>query len=172
MSNLKQLKQSDLKVIRELWYNELNGICPILGNEYPLSDFVVDHQHKLVKELSDETGKGLCRGAIQFQANALEGKISNAYRRYGLEKHIDLVSFLRNLADYLESNKIHTDEKLIHPNEAPRKPTLMKSSYNKLVKEIDGKQKVPEYKQKKGNLTKPLEVLFEKYNIKPEFKKL
>ena len=166
-----QLKQKDLKEVRERWFNELNGICPLLGNEYPLEEFVVDHQHKLVKELADETGKGLCRGAIQFQANALEGKISNSFKRLGLDKHIDLVTFLRNLADYLESNKIHTDEKLIHPNEAPRKPTLMKSSYNKLVKLIDGKQKIPEYKSKRGNLTKPLERLFEKYELEPEFKK-
>ena len=47
----------------------------------------------------------------------------------------------------------------------------MKSSYNKLVKEINGKQKVPEFKQKKGNLTAPLKKLFEKYNIEPQFKK-
>jgi hypothetical protein len=47
----------------------------------------------------------------------------------------------------------------------------MKSSYNKLVKVIDGKQVVPEFKQKKGNLTKPLEKLFEKYGVIPEFKK-
>ena len=168
---MEQLKQSDLKIIREKWYNEQDGICPILGNYYPLSEFCVDHQHKLVKEVADETGKGLCRGAIQFQANALEGKITNSFNRLGLSKHTDIISFLRNLADYLEYNKIHTDEKLIHPNEAPRKPILMKSSYNKLVKAIDGNQKIPEFKQKKGNLTKPLEKLFEKYNIKPEFKK-
>jgi hypothetical protein len=166
-----QLKQSDLKIIREKWFNEQNGICPLLGNEYPLSEFCVDHQHKLVKELADESGKGLCRGAIQFQANALEGKITNSFKRLGLEKHIDLVSFLRNLADYLENNKIHTDEKLIHPNEAPRKQTLTKSSYNKLVKTIDGKQKVPPYKDKRGNLSKPLEKLFIKYNIEITFKK-
>ena len=168
---MKQLKQTDLKIIREKWYKEQNGICPILGNYYDISEFCIDHQHKLVKEVADETGKGLCRGAIQFQANALEGKITNSFNRLGLSKHTDIITFLRNLADYLESNKIHTDEKLIHPNEAPRKPILMKSSYNKLVKEINGKQKVPEFKQKKGNLTAPLKKLFEKYNIEPQFKK-
>ena len=47
----------------------------------------------------------------------------------------------------------------------------MKSSYNELTKAIDGRQAIPEFKQKRGNLTKPLEKLFVKYNIEPKFKK-
>jgi hypothetical protein len=166
-----QLESKEIKELKENWHNEQNGICPLLKQEFPLDKMVIDHQHKLVNELPDETGKGLCRGAIQFQANALEGKFTNAFKRLGLEKHIDMVSFLRNLADYLEHNKIQEGELYIHPSEKTRKPTLMKSSYNKLVKAIDGAQKVPEFKNKRGNLTKALESLFEKYKVEPEFKK-
>lgn len=167
---MKQLKRADLKGLRLKWFTENKGICPILKKEYPIEDFCIDHQHKLKNELPDETGKGLCRGSIHLQANSLEGKILKSFNRLGLKKHIDLVSYLRNLADYLESNKIHTEEKLIHPNEAPLKKKLMKSSYNKLVKAINGKQSIPEYKDKRGNLSEPLKKLFIKYNIEPVLK--
>ncbi len=133
--------------------------------KYDISEMTLDHFHGLKSELPDESGKGLCRGVLHKQANSIEGKITNAFKRYGGDKHIDLISFLRNLADYLESNKIHTDEKWIHPTEEPKNPKLMKSSYNKLVKAISGKQKVPPYN---GKLTKQLEKLYEKYGIEPE----
>jgi hypothetical protein len=128
---------------------------------------VVDHQHKLKSELPDETGKGLIRDAIEFRTNCVEGKITNAFKRYGLDKLIDLPSFLRNLADYLECNRQHDEVKYIHPREEPKPPKLMKSSYNKLVKLIqkDGKR-VPKYSVR---LTKQLETLYSKYNLVPEF---
>ena len=133
---LNQLKQKDVNALKEKWYKEQGCVCPLFGKEYPLDKVVLDHQHKLKAELPDETGKGLCRGVIHFQANSIEGKITNAFKRYGGPDHIDLITYLRNLADYLEHNKIHTDEKFIHPSEEPRAPKLMKSSYNKLVKTI------------------------------------
>lgn len=165
---IRQLKQKDLPALREKWFKEQGGKCPLFGKEYPLSEFVVDHRHKLKSELPDESGKGLCRGVIHKQANSIEGKITNAFKRYGGDAHIDIVSFLRNLADYLELNKIHSEEKWIHPLEEPKNPKLKKVSYNKLVKAISGKQKIPEYN---GKFTKKLEILFDKYNIVPEFQK-
>jgi len=166
-----QLEQKDIKVLREKWHKEQNNICPVLKQEFPVDVMSLDHQHKLKSELPDETGKGLCRGTIHFQANIMEGKILSDFKRVGLEKMIDIVDFLRNLADYLEYNKIQEGEYYIHPSEKPRKLTLTKTSYNKLVKAIDGKQKVPPYKAKRGNLTKPLERLFEKYDVPIEYKK-
>ena len=165
-----QLKPKDIKPLRLKWYNEQNGICPILKNHYPVDKFCVDHQHKLVNELPSSDGKGLCRGAIHFQANALEGKIVNAFKRLGLPKHIDLIDYLRNLADYLESNKIQQGEKFIHPTESPRKLKLMKSSYNELVKAVGNDLTVPMYKNKRGNLTVVLERLYAKYKVTPKCK--
>ena len=167
-----QLKHKDLKPLREKWHNEQAGICPILKKEYSIEFFCVDHQHKLVNELPSEDGKGLCRGAIHKQANSLEGKISNAFKRLGLHKHIELTDYLRNLADYLDNNRIHKGELLIHPTEAPKKPKLMKSSYNELSKKIEDHSfyewvKLPCYK---GNFTKPLEKLFKEYGITPKLK--
>lgn len=163
---LRQLKQKDLKTLKERWYNEQDGYCPLFGNRYPIDDYVIDHAHKLKSELPDETGKGLCRGVIHRIANSIEGKITNSFRRYGGHNHTDLIQFLRNLADYLEKNKIHTEEKWIHPSEEPKPPKLMKSSYNKLVKAVAGKQKVPKYT---GKLTKGLEKLYKKYGVEPAF---
>lgn len=167
MKQLIQLKQKDLKPIKEKWWNENNQECPIMKLKYSLDEMVVDHQHKLKSELPDETGKGICRGAIYRFANALEGKITNNFKRMGLDKYIDLPTFLRNLADYLEENKINSDIMFIHPTEEPKKPKLTKTSFNKLCKAIklDGKQE-PKYSQ---NLTKQLQKLFEKYEIIPEF---
>jgi hypothetical protein len=164
---MKQLKAKDLKALRERWHEEQDLICPLFGKKYPHEEMTLDHYHALKSEGPDEnTGRGLCRGAIHKQANAIEGKITNAFRRYGGDKHIDLPTFLRNLADYLEHNKMHTEEKWIHPTEEPKPPKLMKSSYNKLVKAVNGKQKVPKYT---GKFTKPIERLFEKYGVEPAF---
>ena len=165
-----QLNKKDLKSLRERWYIDQNGICPILKKEYPIENFCIDHAHALKSEGANESGKGCARGNVHFQANAWEGKVNNSFKRLGLEKHIDIISALRNLADYLEHNRQHTEELLIHPNEKPRKPVLMKSSYNKLAK-IAIEKKLPEYKDKYGNYTKALEKLFIKYKLEPEFKK-
>ena len=169
-----QLKHKALKHLREKWHNEQDGICPILKKAYPIEFFCVDHQHKLINESPSEDGKGLCRGAIHLQANSLEGKISKAYKRLGLHKHIELTDYLRNLADYLESNRIHTGELLIHPTEAPKKKKLLKSSWNELKKAILNDNMVnfyiPEYKDKRGNLSKELEKLFSIYNIIPKLR--
>jgi len=163
---VRQLKQKDLKALKEKWYLEIYGICPLFGKKYPIEEFSLDHYHRTKTEPPGENGKGLCRGVLQFQANSIEGKITNAFKRYGGDKEIDIVSFLRNLANYLENNKIHTNEKWIHPSEEPKSPKLMKSSYNKLVKAIGNKQKIPPYNVK---LTKELQKLFEKYNVTPTF---
>jgi len=171
MKELIQLKQKDLLEIRKKWYSQQEGICPILKQVVPFENTVVDHQHKLKAEPADETGKGCVRGVLFNQANALEGKISNNFKRYGLNKYIDLPSFLRNLADYLEHNHLDDDILYIHPNEAPSYPILSKNSYNKVkslwAKDTSKKPKTfPLYSKK---MTKGLMSFFKRYNIEPIF---
>lgn len=168
MKQLIELKQKDLIKIKEKWWNEQNKICPLLKKELELKEFVIDHQHKLVSEISDATGKGCCRGAISRFGNALEGKITNNFKRMGLDKHIDLPSFLRNLADYLEHNHIDDEVLYIHPNEVAKEPKLRKDCYNRLKKVHDGKSKFPSYPSS-GKLTVGLLKLFDKYEIEPIF---
>ena len=169
---LKQLKGKELAPLRKRWWEQNGKICLVTKKEIPLSDAVMDHQHKLKAELADETGRGLCRGVLSRSGNAWEGKVTNSFKRLGLHNYTDIVSALRNLADYLECNHIHTDEQLyIHPSEAPKKIKLTKRCYNKLKTKAskDPKAKMAKFPKYTGNATKDLKKLFEKYDIDLEF---
>jgi len=164
---MKELKQKDLNPLRAQLHNEQNGICPILKQQFDVSEMVIDHQHKYKKsDPNGVDGAGMVRGCIQYQANVIEGKVSNAYKRYGLHKFISLPDLLRNLADYLEQENLP----YIHPDEVEKPKKLMKSSYNLLKSSYNGKAKFPAY-PKSGKITKPLERLFEAYKIDPQFYK-
>ena len=169
IKELIQLKSSDIKTLKEKWYYENKGICPILKKEISLEKTVIDHLHKLKSEEAGVDGKGCCRDAIEFRANALEGKITNNFKRLGLDKEIDLPTFLRNLADYLENNHLNDNILYIHPSEKVKEKTVSKSNYNKLKKlytQEKRKAKFPEYPAS-GKLTKPLEKLFTEFGINP-----
>lgn len=170
MNEIIQLKSSDLKPLKEKWHDEQKSICPILKKQITLDRTVIDHLHKLKSEEPGIDGKGCCRGAIEFRANALEGKITNNFKRLGLDKEIDLPSFLRNLADYLENNHLQDDVLYIHPQEVKKEAKLKKSSYNKLKNIYNLKAKFPEY-PKTCKLTKKISELFRFYNLDPEFYK-
>ena len=121
--------------------------------------------------MPDETGKGLCRGVLSFQGNAWEGKVTNSFRRLGLNKKIDIITALRNLANYLECNHVQTDEiKYIHPNEAPKVFKITKRCYNKLITAMkkDPKAKMNKVPKYTGRFSKPLEKLMDQYGIKIE----
>ena len=151
MSDLTQLKSSQLKALREELYKEQGNICLILKEH--TENQVLDHCHT----------KGTCRGVIDREINVFLGKIENNCKRYKVQPE-DLPRILRNIADYLEKDHLP----LIHPTEAPKIPKLKKASYNKLKKEYKGKAKFPEY-PKTGKITKVLEKLFAEYMITPEF---
>ena len=150
------MEQSQLKKFREEQHEKQNNICPLLKTEVSSDKMVVDHKHKLKDEEPSIDGKGLIRGVIENRANAIEGKVSNYWKRmYGADesKHpISLPDYLRNLADYLENPPLD-DLKLIHPKEKPKKEKFMKSEYNKIAKyylEIfPKKKKIPPYPKAK-----------------------
>jgi len=181
--NLIKMKRSDIKLLRDKLWEQNNGVCPLLNIDIPKDKTVLDHIHKLNNEEVSEQ-KGTIRNAIDFRANAIEGKITNAYKRYfGTDesKHpTKLSTFLRNLADYLEKGA-YMDEHgnyYIHPNELPKPKQVSKRNYNRLKKLYDKetfnpfnpkskkKKKFPDYPKSK-KLTKELKLLFEQYNIPP-----
>lgn len=172
---MQQIAKSELKELREMLYEEQDGICPILKVEIPVEDMVVDHKHRKKSTPIGENGAGMIRGVIQRSANVVEGKLSNAYVRYGLHKFdITLPDFLRNLADYLENPPLES-EFFIHPSEAPPPKKLMRSSFNKLKKEW---QNDPQNKfrlfpafPKSGKMIKALRVMYDHYEITPEYYK-
>jgi len=164
---LIQLKRKDLKPLREEYHTDQDNICPILKQEFDVGDMVVDHLHMTKKETIGENDAGLIRGCIHRQVNSFEGKVVNSFKRYGMNKFgMSLPNLLRNLADYLELEA----SEYIHPNEAPKKPKLMKSSYNKLKKVYNQKRKFPAYP--KSGITKALQGIYDMYDITPEFYKV
>lgn len=174
MSELKYPKQKDLTEIRKKLHKEQNNICPILRQEFPVEDMVVDHQHMKAGETIGENGAGLIRGVIHRQANVLEGKLINAFYRYGLHKFCSPVEFLLNLAEYLKKDKLP----IVHPLESLKirkreRKKLQKNSYNKLLKklsEIGYNAKIPEY-PKNGYMDQKLNMLFKKVDLPPEYYK-
>lgn len=166
---LKQLKGKEVPALRKKWWLEQDKKCPVTGKEISLNETVLDHQHKLKGEEANEDGRGICRGVLSNRANAWEGKIWNSFKRLGLREHVDIVTALRNLADYLEKNHIHDEVQFIHPSEAPKRKKVKKSCYNKLVSEMkkaNDKRKIPKYT---GNLSKSLSKLLDDYKIEAEF---
>lgn len=166
---LVQLKSSEVKDLRNKWLEEQGFKCPVLNRLIEPSEATLDHLHKLKTEDPDESGKGCCRGVLSFKANSWEGKVTNSFRRMGLHKeNITLPEALRNLATYLEDNKLGEEIKYIHPNEKPPKRILTKRSHAELAKAASN-SKIPSYK--KGILTKKLEELYIKYKITPKYLK-
>ena len=155
---MQQLKQSDLAPLREKLHKEQDETCPILKQKFPVEEMVIDHQHKKSSDPIGLDGGGLVRGCIHNQANVIEGKITNTYKRYGLHKFIELPELLRNIADYLEQENLP----YVHPSEREKTPKLKKRSYNALKKVYTGKAKFPAY-PRSGKLTAPLRRIYEKY---------
>lgn len=168
----KEMRQKDIKYLREqIWkYNDRK--CPVLGVEIPLKDSALDHCHKKVSE-EYSPDKGTIRTTLDFRVNSVLGKLENSIIRYGLHNFEDfnLPEFLRNAADYFEEGAYRDSEGnyYIHPREVPKEPQVSKRNYNrlaKLYKESGKKPKFPEYPKSK-KLTIPLKKLFEEFEIEP-----
>jgi len=166
-----ELKQKDILPLKEKLHKQNNGKCPLLGITVDLSNMTLDHIHKLKSE-DYAADKGTIRNAIEFRANALEGKITNNWKRYfgaDVSKHpVDLPTFLRNLADYLEAGAlIENGTYHIHPSEVPKARKVKRSAYIKMVKLFElkyPKKKIPAYPKSK-KLTKGLGKLFDEFSI-------
>jgi hypothetical protein len=159
LEEVVQLEHNQIKYIRDSLLVKQNNICLLCENEIKAP--TLDHYHTKIQH-----GSGLIRGVICNTCNRMVGVIENNIARNNLS-FSDMPKFLVNLSDYLKTQR----EPFIHPTEKDKKPKLMKSSYNKLLKVIDNNQKVPAFQDKNGNFTAPLKKLFQKYNIIPEFKK-
>jgi hypothetical protein len=166
---MKQLKQKDVKQIREELLKKNDGICPILKIPLDPSDAALDHAHQ-DSEIS-ETVEGQIRSTIHKYANSLEGTMRSRFRRSGVASYIAFEEFLLNLYEYLMEYR----EPLLHPSHAAKPRKLMKSSYNELCKEIKKlnsflkKQiKCPDYPKSK-RLTKKLAELYDLVKIYPRY---
>jgi hypothetical protein len=164
MTELKQLKSSEVKQLRTEILEEQNGCCALCKE--PITETTgisLDHQHKKKSDPVGPDGDGLIRGVLCRACNVWEGKIWNNTQRYRQPESVkDRIDMLKSLISYYEKGTYD----IIHPTEKPKDPTVSKRNYNKLKKAYDGKKKFPEY-PKSGKLTIGLQVLFEEYGIEP-----
>lgn len=154
MAEFKSITHAKFRRLRyEQWLNQ-NRICPILKQLIQIEDATFDHKHRTKSEEIGEDGKGLLRGVIHKQANVVEGKIANMYKRYGLHKFISLPDLLRNIADYIENPPMEPE--YIHPDEREFEK-LGKRDYNRICKYyfhiFPRARKIPEY-PKSGKMNK------------------
>jgi hypothetical protein len=139
----------DVSRVRELLYEEQEGVDPITGLIIPINQRVLDHCHDTQ----------YVRAVLHRQTNAVLGKIENLWTRYLSWWYTGTLSdFLRGCADYLE--KEHNQE-YIHPS-------FMKTLQVKFNKLNEGKKqefllKVNEEKGCNGTQRK---VLFKKFLLK------
>ena len=175
-----EMKQKDIRVLKEKLWLLNDKKCPVLGKAIPLEKMVLDHAHKRNAEAYSPT-KGVVREALDKRANAILGKVENALKRTGLgyEEDFDLPTFLRNAADYFERGAYvdETGDMYVHPSEVPKVPKVSKRNYNILKKLYDQEPFVPKRKGKvkktmpkypvSKKLTKSLQSLFEKYDVAP-----
>lgn len=165
MNNLIQLKYSDISTIREKLLKDQQFKCAICGKDIENdSNITLDHQHKITKnQIIGEGGAGLVRGVLCRDCNSIEGKITNALKRYkNISNTAEKISFLYQLIEYYKK----TPTNYIHPTERQQEKIVSKRQYNKLKKLYTGKAKFPEYPKSK-KLTIKLQQLFNKYNINP-----
>ena len=128
---MKKLKQTEIKKIRDRFYRQQDGMCPLCDRE--MEDFVLDHDHST----------GHCRSTLCRLCNSLEGKIENWIRRYG--KGVDRVLFIKNLIQYWEKdysrNPLHykhktETDKQIQALRRRAKMAKRKSTREKISKQI------------------------------------
>jgi len=168
---MKQLKSTEIKEVRERLAKKTNQKCPITNLDISNGTAALDHAHEHSLHPKSETVEGQVRGTIHKYANSLEGQMRSKFRRSGLAQVISFEEFLFNLYTYLMDFR----EPLLHPQHAPKKPKLMKSSYNDLAREIKNANtylakpiKIPPYPKSK-RCTKRLKELYEQFKIYPKF---
>jgi len=159
--NLIQLKQKDIKKIREKLLKQQKGLCPICNRKVERP--TLDHDH--TKRIH---GTGRCRGVICSNCNVFLAKIENNSIRYGISKK-NLPEVLINISKYLSAQQTI----YIHPSEAPKPRKLQKNCFKKLNKEYQKKypKRKPLQFPKSGKLTKKLEKLFKQFNMEAKYLK-
>lgn len=88
--------QADIKRIRQLLYEEQQGLCALTKLPVEFSSTHTDHAHD---------SEQLVRGVLHKAANMSLGKIENIAVRYLYWYPYTLPEFLRQVADYLEKEK-------------------------------------------------------------------
>lgn len=158
---MRQLKnQKEANELRAEILKRENYICPITGYRLTMSNSVLDHDHF--------TGK--VRGVLFNGANRVLQ--DQQWVRYGLKRE-DHPAMLRAMADYLECELVD----IMHHSRKPPGKIITKRSYKKLgLVILRNGGRLPwwwGYVKLNGKnaqkLSKRLKVLYDKYELEPEF---
>lgn len=137
---LEYISPKQSQVYRRKFWLRQDCRCPVLKDTIRFEDSSLDHCHKLQsEELGGPEGKGLVRAVLHREANALEGKISNFWKRCSIKHKYKLQDILRNLAEFydmIEEGRLPIEQRYIYPKEKPPqvKEILTKRQYNKIKK--------------------------------------
>lgn len=105
MSEIIRLTAKQVPIVKQhIIAKEQGGQCPLCRRGLTVETGCMDHDH-----ITGRVRGILCRGC-----NGAEGKIKNAFVRYGGSLRTDLVEFLRALADYLEYHRNNPRTFLYH----------------------------------------------------------
>jgi len=166
---MRQLKQSEIKSLRNHILKKQNGKCWICGKEPKIA--TLDHEHK--KKVK---GTGQIRGVLCNNCNVFIARIENNSPRYCISKN-DLPEILRKTANYFEKKQYN----FIHPSEKPKPKRLKKTSVTKLMKLFQyhhPNRKVPpcfnygkQDKKRGKKLNRTLTNLYHQFDLEPSFLK-
>jgi len=132
---IKKLKRTEIKEVRDRLLLEQNGLCCICGEVCTPEQAVLDHDHA--------SDRGYVRAVLHRTCNAVEGKIVNACKRYGIK---DVHTFLTGLIQY---HVFHAENRtgLIHPvHKTPEQKKERTKKRAKKKREAIKKEKINERK--------------------------
>lgn len=128
-----EMKQKDLKILRDKLLKDQNGICPICKKE--IQRAVLDHFHR--RKIK---GTGLCRGVLCNSCNFFLGRIENSCARAGI-KIDDLDEILLNLVNYRQNFKTN----YVHPTEFKKITKKQVENIQKYFREVYPRKILPEF---------------------------
>lgn len=99
-----RLTARQVPIVKAALIKRQGGVCPLCNRGLTVETGCMDHDHVT----------GCVRGVLCRGCNGSEGKIKNAFMRYGGSLRTDLVEFLRNLADYLQQYREKPNAFLYH----------------------------------------------------------
>jgi len=97
---------------------EQDGKCPLCSRGLTVEAGCMDHDH----------ATGRVRGILCRGCNGSEGKIKNAFLRYGGGMRTDMVVFLRALADYIEHHRQNPRRFLYHLHRNEEEKRVLKNT--------------------------------------------
>lgn len=104
MTEVVRLTPKQVPVVKAALIELQGGRCPLCERTITVETGCMDHDHVT----------GICRGVLCRGCNGSEGKIKNAFTRYGGGLRTDIVDFLRNLANYLEHHRNNPRKFMYH----------------------------------------------------------